>query len=413
MKWYDGGVDQDSKPRLRSVEAFPVEAEGGKALALRDPEGLTSSVVLVPFPLLPIVELFDGAHTAADVARELERPGDEALIAKVLETAAALEEKLMLESPRVEAERARLAAEYAAAPERPAAHAGRAYPAEPEKLSAELSSYFRHAEGPGQTRPTEPGPLKALVAPHIDYRRGGPAYAWAYRELGEGADVYFILGTCHAGLSQPFAAARKSYATPFGTAQTDVESAERLARASKLDLFSQEAAHRLEHSIELQAVFLKHAAPKERPFKIVPILASYCHELMAEGLDPRGFDALARFSDALREELARPGRRACLIVGADLAHMGTQFGDASLTKAEMEACAAADLALLRSVEAVDAPGFFAGVADGHDNRRICGFSPIHLALTTLAGTGARGRLLKHGYWPDPEGLVSYASLSFR
>ncbi len=40
---------------------------------------------------------------------------------------------------------------------------------------------------------------KAIVAPHIDFHRGGPAYAWAYKSLVEsaGADLYILLGTSH------------------------------------------------------------------------------------------------------------------------------------------------------------------------------------------------------------------------
>src|SRR5207248_5813638 len=50
------------RPRLRGVEAFPVEHDGERYLGLRDPAGYTSSVVMLPMALLEIVSLFDGAH---------------------------------------------------------------------------------------------------------------------------------------------------------------------------------------------------------------------------------------------------------------------------------------------------------------------------------------------------------------
>ena len=54
-------------PRLRWVEAFPVEHEGRQCVALRDPAGYTSAIVLLHGPLLDIVSLFDGEHTIVDI----------------------------------------------------------------------------------------------------------------------------------------------------------------------------------------------------------------------------------------------------------------------------------------------------------------------------------------------------------
>jgi len=38
----------DEHPRLRPVEAFPVDHEGERFLALRDPAGYAPSVVMLP-----------------------------------------------------------------------------------------------------------------------------------------------------------------------------------------------------------------------------------------------------------------------------------------------------------------------------------------------------------------------------
>ena len=50
------------------------------------------------------------------------------------------------------------------------------------------------------------------------------------------------------------------------------------------------------------------------------------------------------------------------------------------------------------------------VADGidGDRRRICGLSPIYALLRTL-GRGA-GSVKRYGQWPDPSGVVSFASV---
>jgi AmmeMemoRadiSam system protein B len=66
---------------------------------------------------------------------------------------------------------------------------------------------------------------RALIAPHIDFHRGGPTYAWAYREILErsDADLYVVLGTCHAGMPDPFAVTLKPYETPLGAVPVDRE----------------------------------------------------------------------------------------------------------------------------------------------------------------------------------------------
>ena len=46
-------------PRLRAVEAFPVEHEGQRCLALRDPAGFTDQIAVLPGALLDLVSLFD------------------------------------------------------------------------------------------------------------------------------------------------------------------------------------------------------------------------------------------------------------------------------------------------------------------------------------------------------------------
>ncbi len=396
------------------MEAFPVEADGARSLALRDPEGLTEDVLVVPQGLIPVLALLDGRHTVEEILAELGCAGEEAVRAKVLDAVETLRDKLFLEGPSVETARAELARAFRESPTRKAAHAGSAYDADPRALRERLDSFYKDPAGPAAAAPPDAArALKGLVAPHIDYGRGGPCYAWAYRELAArgGADLYVVLGTCHAGLRSPFAATLKDYETPLGPCETDAAFVRALERRTGLDLLSGELAHRGEHSIELQAVFLRHATPPDRPFKIVPILASYCHELLARGRRPEDCDDFRRLVDALREELARPGRAVCLVAGADLAHMGTRFGDAPLTPEQLRALEKDDRRTLEAAAAVDPKGFFDDVARDGDRRRICGYSPIHALLAVLEGQ-AEGALLRYGQWPDPEGAVTFAGMAF-
>ena len=117
------------------------------------------------------------------------------------------------------------------------------------------------------------------------------------------------------------------------------------------------------------------------------------------------------FSAALGEVIAASGRKVAIIAGADLAHVGPRFGDpAPVTEVQSQEIERADLAMLKTVESGDAEAFFDAVAADDDRRRICGYSPIYALLRSLGG--APGTVRRYGQWPDPQGLVSFASVVF-
>lgn len=401
-------------PRLRPIEAFPTEHDGRPYVVLRDPAGYTAAVVMVPLPVIEVVALFDGQHTLLDIQAELTRRHGEivprAQIEGLIET---LDSHGFMDSARFAERRAAIDGAFLAAPVRPANHAGGAYPGEPDALRVAMDAFFAAPAGPGpiQWTATDGDAVSGIIAPHIDYHRGGPAYAWAYRPLAErcSADLFVIVGTCHAGMADPFALTQKDYATPLGPAPVDREFVERLASRAGQDCFSSELAHRAEHSLEFQAVFLRHLFGGRRDFTIVPILASFAHEalLRRRGVeeDPR----VPRFLESLGETIAASGRRVALIAGADLAHVGPRFGDATpVLETDRARIEREDRSMLAAVEARDARGFFESVASDGDRRRICGLSPIYAVLRAL-GPG-RATLRHYGQWPDPDGVVSYASV---
>jgi AmmeMemoRadiSam system protein B len=407
-------ADEAPIPRLRAVEAFPVRLDGQELICLRDPGCVAESALSVSRAAGIILALLDGTRSLADLQAEIMRRHGVLVyreeLAGLIDT---LDRHLFLESPRFDAERARLAEAFRRSPVRPAAHAGHAYEAEPAALGARLASFFEHPEGPGRPAARRATRLAGLVAPHIDFQRGGPAYAWAYGALAEAAeaDCFIVFGTAHAGLDdQTFAATRKPYATPFGTVDVDLEVLEAIAQRAPGDLFAAELAHRTEHSVEFQAVCLAFLH-RDRPIRIVPVLTSFAHECLARGVDPMQEPRIAAVLDAVRDAMTTVSRGYCLIAGADLAHVGPRFGDPQpVSPIELGRIDAEDRALLARVAGGDRDGFFATVARDGDRRRICGLSPIYTLLATLPG--GRGRLLHYGQWPDPQGTVTFASVAF-
>ncbi|HEV8310181.1 MAG TPA: AmmeMemoRadiSam system protein B [Methylomirabilota bacterium] len=401
-------------PRLRPVEAFPAVVDGQETICLRDPSGLTEAVLSVARPVVQILALLDGSRSLLDVQADIMRRHGELVPRAELEALVeTLDRHLFLDSGRADAERIRLADGFRQHPVRRATHAGRAYAGESAALAAQLDSFFVHPEGPGPVGPRRRPVLRGLIAPHIDFHRGGPAYAWAYKAVAEAsdADCFIIFGTAHAGLDgHPFAVTSKAYDTPLGPAAVDDEVLAALVRRAPGDLFAAELAHRVEHSIEFQAVCLRHLV-RDREIRIVPILASFVHECLAEGRDPATAPAIAGVLDAVRDVLDTVPRRYCLVAGADLAHVGPRFGDpAPVSRAQLARIEAEDRGLLSLVASGDPGGFMSAVRVGGDQRRICGLSPIYAVLQTLPA--GRGRLLRYAQWPDPYGTVTFASLAF-
>ncbi len=404
-------------PQLRPIEAFPARVEDREVICLRDPTGLTESVLTVPRGLAPILALFDGIRSLVEVQAEIMRQCGELVLRSQLESMVEiLDQHLFLEGPRVDLERARQQAAFRNSPTRPAFLAGRSYDSEPDALAATLAGHFELPGGPGPIRPARGVLTRGLVAPHIDFNRSGPAYAWAYRAVAEAqdADCFVVLGTAHGGLDgYHFAATAKAFETPFGPLEVDREVLDALVRRAPVDLFAAELAHRGEHSVEFQAVWLQYLRRRvgggER--RIVPLLASFAHECLSRGQSPAGQPEIEAVLDALRDGMATVPRRYCIVAGADLAHVGPRFGDewrAGTT--ELARVRSEDHALLTPVVRADAEGFFAEALRQRDRNRICGLSPIYALLRLLPG-GA-GRLLHYGQWPDPEGAVTFASVSF-
>jgi AmmeMemoRadiSam system protein B len=404
------------KPKIRAVEAFPVEERDQTFICLRDPSGLAPESIMLGMGAYFIVTLFDGEMSLKQIqAAFSKRFGEIIPLERLEELIAALDGAYYLDSPAFHERERRVREDFLASPQRPAALAGLCYEKDPAKLRLELAGYFDPPDGPGRA-PTASGTqsLAGLIAPHIDPRRGAAAYAHAYYELmsHEPPELVVILGTSHyGGGPELFSATRKDYSTPLGAVPTDRGFIDRLAARYQGDLFADEQLHRGEHSIEFQALFLAYALGA-RGYQIVPILVSSFHEMVASGIEPAQDPRVASFVDALRGELEAERRRVLVLAGVDFAHVGRKFGDEfSADRVVAERVEREDLSLIENIKRGDPAGFFADILKDGDARRICGLAPMYTQLVLLRGRSAR--LLKYGIAMEPqsESAVSFASLA--
>jgi hypothetical protein len=406
------------KPKIRPVESFPVEQNGQRLICLRDPLGIATQPIVLGFGAYFLVSLFNGATALPEILGAFKQRFNEDLPAEQLTSLiTALDQAGFLDSPAFITRRQQVFEEFQQNPHRAAAHAGLCYAKDATPLRREIEAFFRAPNGPGQI--PEPrnsdSALSGLIAPHIDPRRGGPAYAHAYGQLmtRERPELVVILGTSHyGGGPQLFTATRKDYLTPFGPVATDREFTERLARRyAQGDLFAEELLHRNEHSIEFQVLFLAWTLGNAG-YQVVPILVGSFHPMVIGGLQPSQDPRVSGFLEALKAELAADDRRVLIIAGVDFAHVGKKFGDSFSADSKIaEWVRSEDLALIETIKAGDPEAFFARVAGEHDARKICGLAPMCVQLEVLKGR--TGRLLAHDIAMEPqtESAVSFASIA--
>ncbi len=413
-----------NNPKLRPVEALPVKVSGREMIALRDPLGWTDATPVVSPALLPILQRFDGEHSLLDIQTEFTRETGHLLPSDLLkDVVAKLDEALILNSPRFAAHRETLLREFAAAPVREAAHAGASYPGEPAEIIAMFDKHFESPDGPdgtrvkgeGQRTKDEKRQLVGLVAPHIDPRRGGPSFAWAYHQLRGRDDIemFVVLGTGHQPMQHRFGALRKDYETPFGVAKTDNDALRALAAGLPFDLFADEWPHRREHSIEFQVVYLQYLFGGKLKARIAPVLAGSFHEFSQNGGSPMADAEVSSFTAALRKLVEAQRGKVCVIAGVDFAHIGGRFGDEEpMDKAQREQLRREDEAMMAAMASCDAEKFHQSIAAEKDARRICGYPAIYTLLAALQPRAAHILHYGQSHEPDTNSVVSFGAMAF-
>lgn len=409
-------------PRLRSLDVVRVKTARGMATMLRDGEGIGDPVVVHP-PLDAALDHLDGRQSIADVAARIG-----VSVALIRGLAEMLDAAFLLANARSDARRRELVAAFLASSVREATHAGGAYHGEADALGRFIDdeclggpAFVSEADGPVEPALEAEGSLVGLVAPHMDLWRAKDGYGSAYRalraRLDPRVDTFVLLGTCHAGMARPFALSRKRFATPLGELAPDDDAIDALATACTFDAFADEYAHKGEHSIEFQAVFVRHVIgdARARGARIVPILCGLGRAQALRGDPSKDRDAES-FLRALADVVGERAGRVAVIAGADLAHVGPRFGDPRPSNVEERArLEARDRASIERAASGDALGFFHDTTGDLATRRVCGVGPIYTLLRALEPLRPAAADVHHyTQHVDPQegSIVSHASMSF-
>jgi AmmeMemoRadiSam system protein B len=286
------------------------------------------------------------------------------------------------------------------------AHAGLSYPKDPEELRVRLDDIL--AAGPRS--PVPQGSIAALVAPHIDLEAGKRVYAAAYGAVAAAAPQrIIILGVGHAMQREMFSLTTKAFQTPLGTVETDHRVVEELLKTGHHITSSDDFAHRDEHSIEFQLIFLQHVLRDSR-FTLVPVL---CGSLLGSMDEYSRETYRSTAGDFLRllKDVAGDGQ-TMVVAGVDFSHVGPKFGHDMPAAFLIHQSELHDRRLLDSLCEMNADSFWAASREVRDRYHVCGFSALACLLEILPAS--HGNLLDYAVFKEEatQSAVSFAAVLF-
>jgi MEMO1 family protein len=418
----ESDADLPEYPRLRPLVIVPVVDQEREMLLVSDPLGVIPGQPVLGMGALALLQLLDGSTSLQDITAALMRESKDLRIGNMVrDFVRQLDELLMLDSPRFQRAYQELRDAYHPLEIRPAALEGHAYPTTAPELKSFLDENFLQAVALRDAAREKVAPAdavpRALLAPHLDPRRAGSTIARAYLEIGTEPKEplrVVVLGTGHMMMGDRFALTRKHFQTPLGRMECDTAFVDTLATSLGDDAYHGELAHRDEHSIEFQVLYLQRRLGLQH-VKIVPILCGGFHDLLDEGRKPREDEATESFIAALRAAERWHGGTTVYVGAMDLSHVGPRFDprEGKLDDRTHREVEEKDRAALEAAARGDADGWFAAIAAHDDSTRICGLAPTYVLLRAAAGEEGLGpgRLLRYQQSDEPDGsMVSTAAM---
>jgi AmmeMemoRadiSam system protein B len=257
--------------------------------------------------------------------------------------------------------------------ERPPAVAGLFYPAAPDALAHEVEGLLAAA----RTRSAKGARPKAIIAPHAGYIYSGACAASVYA-LIDRARVrrVVLLGPTHRvavrGLALPGC---ERFATPLGSIAIDAAAAAVLKKLPQVTV--SEAAHALEHSLEVHVPFLQKALDD---FTLVPLAV--------------GDAAAAEVQEVL--DAVWGGPETLIVVSSDLSHYLPYASAQAVDRATAEAIVGLDPEI--------------------DHEHACGATPVAGLLRAALDRGLTPRLVDLRNSGDTAGdkdrVVGYGAFAF-
>jgi AmmeMemoRadiSam system protein B len=360
--------------------------------------------------LYQLMVSLDGSNTLRDLQMKMMRMKGGMLVSsdEVNKLLAQLDEAFLLDSERFKRAKEQIVAEFAAVQTRPCSHCGRSYPQDPIELKKMLDEILTR-----RTQISKPeGRIKALVSPHIDPTVGANVYACAYQALGDHSPQrVVILGTGHQLTEGLFCVTEKDFITPLGTAKNEIAVTQQLREVAGEVHTTDDFAHRSEHSIEFQLIFLQHLL-SEKPLTILPVLCGSLQANLTEYTRRAYLKRAKPFLEKLAQIVSDPEHEMLVVAGVDFSHIGLKFGHDRAADYLARQTEAPDKNLLNHLSRLDVESFWQESIAVDDRFNVCGFHAMACLLEILHE--CRGKVLGYQLYHEAatQSAVSFAAAIF-
>jgi len=409
-------ITSDYKPILkRGVEILPAKDKERDLILLKDNEGITNQVLVMPVETIALIQFFDGQNSIKDIQNQILKLTNHLVSEyEIIEFVKQLEQANFLENEKVNEIRRKIYEEFKNSSIRKAIHKGLSYPENILELSSFMAKFLKIEEikFPTQT-------IIGAISPHIDLIRGGSVYAKTYSELQKSVipDIVIAFGVSHKGGVSPFIFTKKEYETPYGNIQVDNDLYMKFKEVLWYEPDEEEFFHKDEHSLEFQALWLKYIWRDKTP-KWLPILVTD-FERFCKKNPPSKIEYIEKFfnsAEIILKELLNQNKKVLILAGVDFSHVGPRFGDdIEITPEIKKTIEEYDKKILNLALELKADEFFLNVAETENETNICGLSATYSALRFIKSINpnAKGKFLDYSQADDPfGGFVSFASMVF-
>jgi MEMO1 family protein len=375
-----------------------------------DPMRLAGGGFALHVRVAPLLGMMDGQHDLRDIQAALMHltGGSIVPLADVEALIGQFDKAFLLESDAFRLKKTTIMEEFAQKTIREPMLAGTSYEEEPDRLREHIAS----VEAGLPVLPDQHHEVVGILAPHIEIAAAENAYVDAYRRIkGREYDLVIILGINHHGGPEPYCLTEKDYATPLCTLGTDKEFVRRLkAGLPEGSVALNDFDHKMEHSIEFQAVFLAHYLGASA--RIVPVLCGGIHEYLVSGKDPFCDERFIAFRDGILRIIRQSGRRVLFVSGVDFSHVGYKFGHSLPAASLLGRATANDSLIIDHLMNARAGDIFQNARETGDGFNVCGLSSMML-FSSLTGR-CTAELLHHGTYDEPStnSAVTFASMVF-
>ncbi len=373
----------DERPKLRiDLEFFPVQQGKEKFIFVKDSIGLVEGKI-IPFPLFEIMSQLNGKNSIRDIQTFVIRKSGGMIISidEIKDTIKRLDNMLFLDSEKYRKEKEKIEAEFLTKKIRPCFHCGKAYPKDKSKLEKMIENIINLNNYISNPHIDSNDEIVALIAPHIDISVGSRVYGKVYREIRKKRfSRIIIIGVGHHMSDNFFSITEKDFDTPFGTIKTDKEIIKMLKKSNPNIISNTDFAHKTEHSIEFQLIFLQYLL--ENNFKIIPILSGPV-KLLLDKYDRTSYLKEVRPFIEILSNIFSSEDNTLLIAGIDLSHIGLKFGHDRPAKYMESQAQKHDHSLINAILNKDVELFWEESRKVNDKYNVCGFSALSCFLELI------------------------------